>query len=612
MNDRERYSRSLAVRQSGWLCAGLAAATGLYSFCPSSMLGAAGIPTGSSSENVSGQSDVDSAETERVERALFEADPDAPPASAIRRIAVWPLKKKPATASTKSTRPKLLPWASDVERDPFAEADEAAQKKILAEKSPSPSELAGETGFAKSTSNRRRLLEFQAKSTGTKVAVDKPAGDADVAGTVTLHEVTESTTEFDVNQPAAATTPPGVEGDSEAQLRAMYEDNSAADEPAGRATVRAASKATAQAKEESAAVPRTKSTSTSEIRQVSEADASEEAALEPASDNTPLPVEALLYRAQKGQARQARVASQPLKLADDQGEAPASEAALSTAESDIPQSTEPQESASDSASELQTAESPAEPQPTEADEPVRVKVDQVPMTSKSASLSMKVVPPKRAPATIPEPRPVENRQAESAGHPIAEPAESIEPVIRPAPKTDLPPEQVLANRPIELPAPEGWSAAVKLNARRAARLAELTARKPAETAWPAAGDSASKTRPAAELENQSPGVEQQSYRVDSTRQPVALDKIEEGRGVRVLAAEDTDLEPIRDAHHLAEPQSVNQEPAMIGESAAEPIVVAEYAAHGQSVWWMRLFTVIGVLFGLYGMWCCRIRPTDAD
>ena len=54
-------------------------------------------------------------------------------------------------------------------------------------------------------------------------------------------------------------------------------------------------------------------------------------------------------------------------------------------------------------------------------------------------------------------------------------AAELEPVIRPARRSPLPEPQVVANRPLELPAPEGWSAATKLNAARRAAQAQAAA-----------------------------------------------------------------------------------------------------------------------------------------
>ncbi len=578
------------------MCAGLAAATGLYHFCgPHSGLHAAGVPVGSR-DTQAGQQSVDSVENEQVQRALFEADPEVAKDPVIQRVGMgWPLKKKPTASTTKTTRPKLLPWAS-TPGDPFAEADDAAQKKILAEQPPTSAELAGETGFTKSTSNRRRLLEFQGGSTGAKIVDEKSSDSAETTGKVKVREVTESTTEFDTTQPQPAETNGVPEGESEAQLRAMFESPSETAEPAGRATVGTASKASAEVKAVSATVPQSKTIST-KGRQVSKAAANQEATAADRSDDTPLPIEALKFRAQKGLPGDPQADLQQLQLTADQTEEPAAETPPAEV-SAVPTLVAPQDSPDSHPTEPQIVESsPAVEPEADVEQPARVKVDQVPLKSKSASLSMKVVRPKQAPATIGDPRPV------------GDTAESVEPIIRPAIKPELPPEQVLANRPIELPAPEGWSAAVKLNERRKARLAELTGRPSTENVWP---NASKEHRSTAEAEDRSAGVaEQQSYRVGS-KPAVVLDKIEDEHGVRMLAANDSDLRDVRDAHYTAEPKLIDDEPATIPRETAEPIIVAEYAALGASVWWMRLFTAISVLFGLYGMWCCRLRSNDAE
>ncbi|MDB5338530.1 MAG: hypothetical protein JWN70_4149, partial [Planctomycetaceae bacterium] len=106
-------------------------------------------------------------------------------------------------------------------------------------------------------------------------------------------------------------------------------------------------------------------------------------------------------------------------------------------------------------------------------------------------------------------------------------------------------------------------------------------------------------------------ISTQGYRAASIQQPVALDKIEDDSAVQVLNSDDSDLNELRDAHHVEESDTANQEPAKIGESTPEPVVIAEYATPGWSVWSLRLITAVSVLFGLYGMWCCRIRSTDS-
>ncbi|MDB5335891.1 MAG: hypothetical protein JWN70_1510, partial [Planctomycetaceae bacterium] len=507
VNDREPNSRSLFVRRTGWLCAGLAAATGLYCVCgPQTTLSAAGgvlrtergglVEDNADSERVSVDQGTGFAGNDRVERALFEADPEVAKRSAIQRLAGWPLKKKavpPTTNSPTTNKPSLSKlWRSNQPQDPFAEADEEAQAEILATQPPVETGITGESGFTKSKSNRRRLLDFQGGQTESPDTTD-----AEVAGKAKVKVVPESESEFETKPRTAVVSTPPVEEESEDKLRAMFEADSAVSETSAGPTARTATKPPAAAKKVSVASPPKNHflpSATEEIRQVSEADASQQPTAVPASEATPLPAEALKFRAQNAQQR-LRAEVMRLEQAERQraeSQAPVPPQAALPTETEIPTLAEPQElPEADPFAEPQTAV--AEPQtevalPTpmpklDSEQPARARVDQVPVEPKSTPIAKRVAVAQPEPAMIRNPEPEPVPQTVATQRPAPQPTEVVEPVIRPAGKTGLPPVQVLANRAIELPAPEGWSAAVKLNARRAARLAALAGSEPEETVW---------------------------------------------------------------------------------------------------------------------------------
>ena len=432
----------------------------------------------------------------------------------------------------------------------------------------------------------------------------------------------ESEPEFEAKLQAAVVSAPPVAEESEDKLRAMFEADSAVSETSAGPTARTPTKPPAAAKKVSVASPPKNHflpSPTEEIRQVSEADASQQPTAVTASEATPLPAEALKFRAQNAQQRLraevSRLEQAERQRAESQAPVPP-QAALPT-ETDIPTLAEPQElPEADPFAEPQTEVALPTPMPKlDSEQPARARVDQVPVEPKSTPIAKRVAVAQPEPAMIrnPEPEPVPHPVATQ--RPVPQPAEVVEPVIRPASKAGLPPAQVLANRAIELPAPEGWSAAVKLNARRAARLAALAGSEPEETVWrqvkqsqPGQGRAVLGREADSSAQRK---ISTQGYRAASIQQPVALDKIENDSAVRVLNSDDSDLNELRDAHHVEESDSVNEEPAKIGESTPEPVVIAEYAAPGWSVWSLRLITAVSVLFGLYGMWCCRIRSTDS-
>ena len=629
VNDREPNSRSLAVRHTGWLCAGLAAATGLYCCCgPHATLSAAGgisrtergtianedaVP-----ERVSVDPETDASGNERVERALFEADPEAPKPRAIQRIAAWPLKKKSVPPTSKvptANRPGLSNlWRANQPRDPFAEADEEAQAEILATQPPVETGIAGESGFTKSKSNRRRLLGFQGGQTEAQDTTD-----ADVAGTATVKAAPEFEPEFETKPRTAVVSTPAVEAESDDKLREMFEADPDATEAPAQSTARTATKPPAAAKKISVAAPPKNHflpSATEEIQQVSEADAGQQPTAIQASQATPLPSEALRLRAQSAQQR-LRAEVSRLEQAEKQRAATTVSVSPKSApptEPEIPTLTESQDlPEADPFVEPPTAAALPSPTKLEAEQPARARVDQAPVESTPAAVAKPVAVARPEPAMIRKTESVP--QTVATQRPVPQPAEVLEPVIRPAAKDGLPPVQVLANRAIELPAPEGWSAAVKLNARRAARLAAVTGQEPEEAVWPQAHQSqpGRGAVPVREADSSAHSkISTQGYRSAAIRQSVVLDKIEDDGAVRMLNADDSDLVELPDVHHIEQSESVNHEPAKIGESNPEPIVIAEYAAPGWSMWSLRLITAVSVLFGLYGMWCCRIRSTDGE
>ncbi|MES2789135.1 MAG: hypothetical protein V4719_05900 [Planctomycetota bacterium] len=542
------------MRHTGWLCASLAAATGLYSFCGShSAADAAGVPPSTARDDASADDELsarvsvnevpDSAEDESIQRALFEADASQDPA--IRRVGLWSSKKPAATAAAKKPTPLSKLWRSkpDSVTDPFAEADAAAQAKVVAGDEPTITAGGEGSGFAKSSSNRRRLLEYQTESKG--------AVAPSVAGKSTSNTAT-------VAKPIASTTPratvakaPVAAASSDAEERALFENDAAAP-TASRVALTPAAKLNEAARAERS--------SKDEIRQVSEADFGQTATAVPASelssDETPLPTEALKYRAQLGLQR-------------TQGEVAADQGEIATAVPDL--------------TSRRTARGLPSPQP-------KLERDLFETAEPEGATA-----PQDLASTQPEPAMIR--------------ASETEPRIRPATKPPLPALQVVANRPMELPVPEGWSAAVKLNARRAARMAELLGHQPVEKATEVRPTESRASAPRRTIE-----VDPVAYRVErqSPHQPVALGQIEEEGAVRVMSADDSLVADIRDALHT-ESEGAAIEPAKISESSSEPIVVPEYAAHGQTTTWMLyLITAGSVLFGFYGMWSCWFRSSDSN
>lgn len=575
------------------MCAGLAAATGLYSICGlNSKLIAAGVPASESRENVGDDEaratvdpEADAAENERIQRALFEADQTAK--LAVQRVAGWPLKKKPAPPT--STKPSLSRLRrSNQARDPFAEADKEEQAEILAGTRSDAAALAPDSGFTKSTSNRRRLLEFQGGN-----AASNSSGEADVAGKVSVTEAAVEKSKPAATALSTVVKPSIDKPASEAEMRSLFEEEPVARESATRSTARTGTQAPVTAKEN--------------IQQVSEADSTLNSTAVPASQDTPIPSEALKYRAQKAQQRGQIEMARQLEVAADKDESTATLPVPAPIEPGEPRPAQAQvEPDSDPFAEPPAAAPLPAPLPEmDTDLPAKARVDVAPVESDAKAISRRAKPSRPEPAMIP--------QSEEGA--ASEPDDAGEPVIRSANQATLPPVQVLANRGIELPAPEGWSAAVKLNARRAARLAALTGRQPDGTVWPQIKPSKSSTvrQPHNHSTDSSAYQGQtQSYRTSAVQQPVALDQIEDDGTVRVLNAEASDLGELRDAYHQEESEAVIQEPAKIPDTAAEPVVIAAYAAHGYSVWWLRLITAVSVLLGLYGMWCCRIRATDSE
>lgn len=575
------------------MCAGLAAATGLYSICGlNSTLIAAGVPVSASRENATddeARATVDpgthAAENERIQRALFEADQTAKPA--VQRVAGWPLKKKPAPPT--STKPSLSRLRrSNQARDPFAEADKEEQAEILAGTRSDAAALAPDSGFTKSTSNRRRLLEFQGEK-----SLANDSDKADVAGKVSVTDAAVEKSKPAARALSTVVKPSIDKPASEAEMRSLFEEEPVARESATRSTARTATQAPVTAKEN--------------IQQVSEADSTLNSTAVPASQDTPIPSEALKYRAQKAQQRGQIEMARQLEVAADKDESTATLPVPAPIEPGEPRPAQAQvEPDSDPFAEPPAAAPLPAPLPEmDTDLPAKARVDVAPVESDAKAISRRAKPSRPEPAMIP--------QSEEGA--ASEPDDAGEPVIRSANQATLPPVQVLANRGIELPAPEGWSAAVKLNARRAARLAALTGRQPDGTVWPQIKPSKSSTvrQPHNHSTDSSAYQGQtQSYRTSAVQQPVALDQIEDDGTVRVLNAEASDLGELRDAYHQEESEAVIQEPAKIPDTAAEPVVIAAYAAHGYSVWWLRLITAVSVLLGLYGMWCCRIRATDSE
>ena len=626
------------MRHTGWVCAGLTVATGLYCFSGAGSLLGAGVPVSASRATVAEDADLKpSAELEtmqaeehdRVERALFEENLDVPEKSFIQRVTnVWPLQRAVNPIPAKSPLSRLRSWAGGRPRDPFAEADDDAAPKVVTETDRSEPPIVGESGFTKSSS-RRRLQSFQNGQTAAKVDAAVP----DVAETakpgarvVSKTESADATeTPLEPSTSTAGANSPTLEPDTEAQLRSLFEDQPTVTQtPTVKRTASRRPAVSNEAGQPAAPTKLSSAATENEIRQVSEADDDENSTAASVEQAIPLPSEALKYRVQKSTRRPRSTANQALKSANEVKSAlpQATVPSESAAESEIPTLTEPQDSPDEenpfSKSESETksvTEQPTDLPKPDADLTGKSRVDQHSVESDAVENSESAV----------SVEPDSDVEPAARQETAAQPAAIIEPTIQPAVKSDLPPVQVRANRGIELPAPEGWSAAVKLNARRAARYAELLGRQPEQGVWP-------QITPAKVTRNPAPPVakspafttEQQTYRVALDKQPVTLDKIEDDGAVRVLTAERDVLETGHQAHPIDTVETATSEsaaeslhapvlePAKIPDVVPEPIVVPEYAAKDQSVWWLRLITAASVLFGLYGMWCCRIRAVDGE
>ena len=609
MNDREPISRSLLIRHAGWLSAGLCTLTALLYCCCGPTIGARaggilpmGFSDGDEAELPADQvvvgDYVEDTEAEEVTRALFEEDPSTSQSQQIRPVSLWPLVKKPAAATAK---------ASGLPRDPFAEAEQKALSAAVARK-PVATGTPGRKPIAPTTAgSRRRLKEYQAQSQdrGSEQAPDTAAvaeksepavkaqapvkvANTSVAGEQPAAKSSSPATlaDFDLDKPVAATETPAAPLDSAAEerLRALFEEGAAGPE-------------SPEAKDH--------------IQQVSEADAAPSKVAVPAEQNTEMPTEALLYRTRQARQRGRGESSRAPRLASEKTELQAADKNEVPAEVDSKPVLPETEIAPVAKPKLADSESASPIPGPQAEQELAGKAN-VDHEAEVAAPEAKSVSPAvidQEPAFIGDSTPA----ADQPGTATAESPTNteVEPVIRPA-RPALPPIQVVANRPLELPPPPGWTAAQASEQRRVARLAALvnstTVERPVRRV--AAVDLPVANHAPLSVAQPSPfEAEPQGYTAPVVRAAVTLDMIDDAVNI-IQNAEQVVENAV--AVQAGEPESA--EAAAEGESPVpmaiediDPEVVPEYAAHGQPTWLLYWLTGAGLMFGLYGLWSGWIR-----
>lgn len=613
MNDRESISRSLLLRHAGWLSAGLCTLTALiYCSCGPTIGARAGsiLPMGFSDggdedlppNRVMVDEYVETEANQQVDRALFEEDPRASKPEQIQHVSLWPLVKKPNTPTANS---------STAPRDPFAEAEQKAISAAVSRKAPAAAtarDTAARGTAANTAASRRRLREYQAQSqsggtttaTGAATVAVKPSPAVKAPASVKEVETSAAS-----EQPAQRNLSPASAADfgSEKQLAATGTASAPLD---------AASEQQLRALFEGGAAESAKVPAKGVIQQVSEPDTASAKVAVPAEQQTEMPTEAMLYRTRQARQRNRRESSRvPRMTAQKATSQPANQGAVAAEVAAKP--------ANDQAAGIEPKLAPSEaasplPSPHAGPELAgKAQVDQEETAAERAA--------QRPPAAPSSPTEASKQPAFiGSATPSAVPTDGIsstgasstaaEPVIRPA-KAELPPVQVVANRPLELPPPPGWTAARAAEARRVARLAELVHGTPAHHSVrqvaPAALSLANHTPARVPQTSEFPG-EPQSVTPQSHRSAVTLDTVEEPCKVLDSAGIVQSHLALTTEEPLPADVPVQYESSAVAVSGdIEPDIVPEYATYGQPTWLLYWVTAGGLMFGCYGLWSGWMR-----
>lgn len=608
MNDRESISRSLLLRHAGWLSAGLCTLTALiYCSCGPTIGARAGgiLPMGFSD---GGEEDlppnrvmvdeyVETEANQQVDRALFETDPRTSKPEQIQHVSLWPLVKKPNTPTANS---------STAPRDPFAEAEQKAISAAVSRKTPAAAAARGTA--ANTAASRRRLRDYQAQSqsggtapaTGAATvavkpspAVKAPASVKEVETPAASEQTAQrnsspaSAADFGSEKPLAATgtaTAP-LDTASEQQLRALFEGGAA----------------------ESAKAP-----AKAVIQQVSEPDTAFAKVAVPAEQQTEMPSEAMLYRTRQARQRNRGESSRlPRMTAETATSQPANQGAVAAEVAAKP--------VNDQSSGIEPKLAPSEaasPLPSPHAGPELAGKAQVDQEATAAERATQRPPVDPASPTEASKQPAFIGGATASAVPTdgisstGASSTAAEPVIRPA-KAELPPVQVVANRPLELPPPPGWTAARAAEARRVARLAELVHGTPAHhSVRQVATDAlslANHTPARVPLTSEFPG-EPLSVTPQSYRSAVTLDTVEEACKVLDSAGIDQSNLALTTEEPSPADVPVQYESSAVAVSGdIEPDIVPEYATYGQPTWLLYWVTAGGLMFGFYGLWSGWMR-----
>ena len=600
MNKRQSTPRLWLAHSAGWLCAGVSAAAVVLCVCVPDFnvrIARAGESAGLQRVDADdddsvriGVDDVDAeAELESVQQAHLKVDSQASKSSGIKQVAIWPLTKRPTVSSsvTKLRQSQYGKWNQTSPRDPFAEADNETPS-LKSSKSVKRSTTGSDStarGIANGASDRRRLLDYQAakggstedtaesRAAGRQVELTQPTGSPSATAIATSQSSTES----------------------EAELRALFEQSSDEGESASAGVSRVKLQKFADS-----------NTSSNEIRQVSQGRESQPEAAAAKTDNqvTSIPLETLQFRARQAQRSGRAESARQLRLAAESGSVERSK------RDSLKYQTTPALAALPSIGSETVTRPPVKsvlpaPKPNLVREvPGRARVDQVTDEPETMTAITKARTSHLDPAITVIPTIIPEKKGRRLVPATGTADFTLE--IRPARKPGLPEPQVLANRPLELPAPEGWSAATKLeSARRAAQWKTPTVAPHAEAN--AVSDDSAQPAPTIRLMANRGDIlplpkTTLNRQVTMHVQPVKLDAIEQ---MEPLPLWDTDVigtGTLKNADYQDESVSTQREPAKIAELNVEPIIVPQLAAEGRPLWVYCAIAAGGVLFGLYGMW----------
>lgn len=599
VNERQSTPRLWLAHPAGWLCAGVLAAAVVLCVCvPDFNVRIAGAGESAGYQRVDaddddsvriGVDDVDAeAELESVQQAHLKVDSQAPKSSGIKQVAIWPLTKRPTVSSsvTKLRQSQYGKWNQTSLRDPFAEADNETPS-LKSSKSVKRSTTGSDStarGIANGASDRRRLLDYQAAKGGpTEDTAESRAAGSQV-------ELTQPT-----GSPSA-TAIATSQSSTEAELRALFEQSSDEGESASAGVSRVELQKFADS-----------NTSSNGIRQVSQGRESQakSAPAEPDNQVTSIPLETLQFRARQAQQSGRAESARQLRLAAaESGSVERSKRDLLKSQTAPALAALPPIGPETVTRPPVKSDLPALKPNLVREVPGRARVDQVTDEPETMTAITKARTSHLDPAITVIPTIIPEKKGRRLVPATGTADFTLE--IRPARKPGLPEPQVLANRPLELPAPEGWSAATKLeSARRAAQWKTPTVAPHAEAN--AVSDDSAQPAPTIRLmANRGdilPSPEMPLNRqVTMHVQPVKLDAIEQIEPLPLLDTDVIGTGTLKNADYQDESVSTQREPAKIAELNVEPIIVPQLAAEGRPLWVFCAIAAGGVLFGLYGMW----------